>query len=75
MVDGWVAAWRGIYRVNDYRSQRRGASESSIWKEDHGRAQIGCVVWSHGSVDGRPNKAIALISPEDGFTEDDGSGF
>ena len=35
-------------------------------------AQIGCAVWRRGDVDGRPDKVIALISPEDGYAEDGG---
>ena len=73
-MDGWVVAWRGIYRVNDGGSRWRGAAESSRWTRDHGCAHISCVVWCRGDVDGRPDKVIALISPEDVVAED-GGGF
>ena len=42
---------------------------------DDGLAQDGGAVWHYGSADGRPDKAVALISPEDGIAEEGGSGF
>ena len=42
---------------------------------DDGLAQGGGVVCHHGGVDDMPEKVIALITSEDGFAEDDSSGF
>ena len=67
--------WRGIYRVNDGGSRRRGVAGSPCWMCGDGSAQIGCVVWHRGNVDGRPNKVIAFISLEDGYAEDGSSDF
>ena len=64
-----------IYCVNNGESRRRGAAGSRWRTCADGFAQGGGAVWRRGYVDGRPDKVIALISPEDGYAEDGGSNF
>ena len=64
-----------IFRIDGGESWRCGAAGSHLRMRNDGLAQDGGVVWHRGDADGRPDKFIGLISPEDGIAEDGGSGF
>jgi hypothetical protein len=61
-----------FFCVGVIESRQHGTAVSWRRTQCHECVQDGGVVWRRAGVDGRPGKINALITLEDGFTEDDG---